>query len=533
MINLMIVDDEERARIGIRTLIDWHQHDITIIAEASDGAEALDLIRINHVDILLTDIRMPEMDGLELIEIVKQEFPHVKSVIMSGYNEFTYAKRALSLGASDYLLKPSRRQEILKTVLNLTTEIEQERQQARNFEELKEGFRESLPLLKEKTLSRLVFSDEPPYEKLLANLQINGICFPHNYFGVLIIQIDNFHALQKQFGQFDVELFKYALKNISEETLLISNLCVAFEHHDDIIILINSEMPMDTKVLIPYAAKIQQNVKNFLKFSISIGIGHMDSSLQYLKNSYMSASNALDAKYFLGPGKIVDFNDSVDHELLDSSYPLSMENSVLHAIIHGDSVKISESISLFQIALKTESASKDDALKYSLALFFALYRLCIEKDINVNEIFGLNLQEIVQNLSKSTIESVYKELLDTANKISNQLQTKKNNNKLFMSILSYIEQNYFKEISREIVANEVYITPGYLSLLFKQQMKTSFLDYLHKIRIEHACVLLKDNSRRIGDIALKVGYNDEKYFFQVFKKYTGMTPNQYRNNIKD
>ncbi|MNJ71281.1 HTH-type transcriptional regulator YesS [compost metagenome] len=115
--------------------------------------------------------------------------------------------------------------------------------------------------------------------------------------------------------------------------------------------------------------------------------------------------------------------------------------------------------------------------------------------------------------------------------MSEQLTTKKNSNKLFESVLSYIKQNYTKNISREDVAREVYITPGYVSLLFKQEMKTSFLDYLHKIRIDEACHKLTDQSLRIGDVAHEVGYSDEKYFFQVFKKYIGMTPNQYRNNL--
>jgi two-component system response regulator YesN len=115
--------------------------------------------------------------------------------------------------------------------------------------------------------------------------------------------------------------------------------------------------------------------------------------------------------------------------------------------------------------------------------------------------------------------------------VSKQLTTKKNSNKLFENVLNYIKQNYTKNISREDVAREVYITPGYVSLLFKQEMKTSFLDYLHKIRIDTACEKLGDQSLRIGDVAHDVGYGDEKYFYQVFKKYMGMTPNQYRNNL--
>ncbi|KQX45417.1 MULTISPECIES: helix-turn-helix transcriptional regulator [unclassified Paenibacillus] len=135
------------------------------------------------------------------------------------------------------------------------------------------------------------------------------------------------------------------------------------------------------------------------------------------------------------------------------------------------------SLKAFNEALKPESTSKEHVLKSTLALVFALYRFCIEKNINTNEVFGQNLAELTQ------------------------------------------------------VAREVFITPGYLNLLFKQELKTNFLEYLHKIRMEHACERLNNRSQKLSDIAHEVGYNDEKYFFQVFKKYMGMTPSQYRNNL--
>lgn len=145
MFNMIIVDDEERARVGIRTLIDWQAHGITIVAEARDGQEALDILSIHPVDIMLTDIRMPQMDGLELISIVSGKYPHIKSVIMSGYDDFAYAQQAIRVGASNYLLKPSRRQEILNTILDITEQIQSEKLEIKSLEHLRQGFRESLP----------------------------------------------------------------------------------------------------------------------------------------------------------------------------------------------------------------------------------------------------------------------------------------------------------------------------------------------------------------------------------------------------
>ena len=179
-----------------------------------------------HVDILLTDIRMPEMDGLALIEQVSQSYPAVKCIIMSGYDEFEYAQKAMSVRASHYLLKPSRRQEILDLVLLLTQEDQKERLQSRSFEQLKAGFRESFPLLKEKTLSRLVLSENPPYSRLLANLKMNDITLSERFFSVVVIQIDNFHSFQKRVGSEDIEAPEYPTeKHRRGNSQLVGTLC--------------------------------------------------------------------------------------------------------------------------------------------------------------------------------------------------------------------------------------------------------------------------------------------------------------------
>lgn len=533
MINVMIVDDEERARTGIRTLIDWNSRGIAIAAEARDGVEALELLRETPIDILLTDIRMPEMDGLTLIEKVTETYPHIKCVIMSGFDEFAYAQKALALGASDYLLKPSRTQEILDTVLRLIETIETERRQVNMLEQLKTGFRESFPLLKEKTLSRLVLSENPPYERLLSNLTINGIEFPYLFFGIVVLQIDNFHTLQRTYSHEDIELFKYGMKNIAEETLAGPFRGAAFEHQDDIVLILNTEEWIGSETLLPYAEKLQHNIRSYLKFSVSIGIGSFDKQVSHLRTSYSEAVRALDLRYFIGTEKIVDYTEAMGDEPADTSYPLAQEKAILQAVMTGDAAEIRAKLQQFHAALKPEGTSKEHVLKSTLALVFALYRFCIEKNLNTTEVFGQDLTELTHILGHSSMDYILQSLSDTLLKITEQMNVKKNSNKLFESVLDYIQKNYHKDISRETVAREVFITPGYLSLLFKQEMKTSFLDYLHKIRTDRACELLRSRVLRISDIAHDVGYNDEKYFYQVFKKYTGMTPSQYRNNLSD
>ncbi len=533
MYKLLIVDDEERARTGIRKLIDWAAHGIEIVGEARDGAEALEFMRANPADILLTDIRMPVMDGIELIERVADSYPAARCVIMSGHDEFAYAQRAMAAGAGHYLLKPSRRQEILDLVLKLTEEIEEEKAEEKRLEELKNGFRESFPFLKESALSRLALTERPPYERLLSNLKLNGIAFPHPFFGALVVQIDNFHAVQQKYGNVDIELFKYALKNISEETFAPLCRCAAFEYNDDLVLILNAEEWLDAKEIAPYAREIQTNAERYLKFTVSVGIGSLDKGIEHLRASRLEAAKALNARFFAGSGKIADYLEAAEEEedFSQTSYPLADEKTVLAAVAAGEEDAIQGGLKAFLAALKPESSSKISVVNSVIALYFALYRLCVERNVNVQEVFGSQLAEITRMLARSSLDHIVSSLTDAALRISEHLNAKKNGNKLFDAVLAYVRDNFRKDINRESVAREVFVTPGYISYLFKQQMQTSFIDYLHRIRIEHASRLLEDPSLRISDIAHDAGYQDEKYFFQVFKKYMGMTPNQYRNNL--
>jgi two-component system response regulator YesN len=323
------------------------------------------------------------------------------------------------------------------------------------------------------------------------------------------------------------------MKNIAEETISAVFRCAAFEHQDDVILILNTEEWNGTEALSRYAETIQRNIRQYLHFSVSVGIGSHEASVSHLGTSYREAMKVLNSRYYIGSEKIVDYTEAVDDDSAQTSYPLLQEKAILQAVMTGDREEILAKLAEFNEALKPEISSKEHVLKSTIALVFALYRFCVEKNLDTGAVFGQDLTELAPILGHSSMEYIQQVLADTLLAIAEELSVKKNSNKLFQAVLEHIQQNYQKDISRETVAREVFITPGYLSLLFKQEMKSSFLEYLHHIRIDRACELLRDRSMKLSDIAHSVGYNDEKYFFQVFKKYAGMTPNQYRNNLGD
>ncbi|RRJ64607.1 response regulator [Paenibacillus oralis] len=531
MISLLIVDDERRAREGIRNAIDWNSHDIHIAGEACDGAEALKILKQFPVDIMITDIRMPVMDGLELIKEVSKLYPSIRNIIYSGYDEFNYAQKAMTFGTCDYLLKPSRPDEILEIVNKQANNINEAKKQSEALDQLRIGFQNSLPLLRERTLSRLVLlSERLPSDRLELMLSLNHITFPKMLFGVLVLEIDDFYTLEQKYDYEEIELFKFAIKNITEEILSRTLVCAAFEHQDTIISILNTDQWIDTLKFQEIMMELQTKVSQYLPLTISIGVGSMDKGISHLHISYLESVNALEKRFLKGSQKIVNYMEKEDIEEA-TSYPLSEEKAMIQAIISGNREAMVEKFNAFHYALKPESSSKSHVLNSMLALAFSLFHFCIEKNINTDEIFVEDFPKLSKILTSSSIDVIKSVITGIMFRINDHINSSKNNNRIFQEALAYINQNYNKDISRNIVAREVFITPGYLGILFRQQLNMGFLEYLHKIRIDRATELLSNPGIKISEIAYQVGYQDEKYFSQVFRKHTGLTPNQYRNNL--
>lgn len=528
MISLMIIDDEEEIRMGISRTIEWEANDISICGLAENGKEAIEKIELFHPEIILLDIRMPVVSGLQVLEHIKSHRYPTKSIILSGYDDFSYAQTALKNGASDFLLKPCQPQEILETVLKVKSLVEEEKVQNDILQGIKARFNESLPLLKEIYLTKLIKSDGKQKLNFLENAKLYKIDLTDAGISAAVIKIDDNAAYWEQNSSDDVELFKFAIKNIAGELLSSKLHCEVFQSNDEIIALFNDE---NNGQIFGLLEEVQENIMRYFKFSISIGIGRTCASIDNLGGSYAEALKAIEAAFFAGCNSIIKYEDIKEFNSDDTTYPIHEEIEILSTIKSGKSEELEEKINGFFKGLNKTGFSKDILLKSSLALLMSLYHLCIEKSIETEDIFG-NLQLSISSFLKfDSLATVKARLIELSSAICQKLNTKRNFNKIIEQTLKYIDSNFNRDISLESVANVVFITPGYLSLLFKQTMGINFIDYLHKTRIEKACEFMKNLHLKTYEIAYKVGYSDEKYFSQLFKKYTSMTPTQYRGTL--
>lgn len=532
MIKLLVVDDEEEIRTGISSVIDWEAYGIEICGEAENGRKALDLIERLSPDIILVDIRMPVMDGLQVIETLHSKNSPVRSVILSGYDDFSYAQRALKSGASDYLLKPCRPQEILETVLRIKTLIENENEREEKLRLLKVKFKESLPLLKEKFLARLLSGSSFTPETLVESINFFGINLtPSGQVAVAVFRIDEPAGFSKNGNSTDTELMKFSVMNIASELIGAKLPCEVLEYGDDLAAIISIQDNIYENMLPSLLDKVKTSISTFLHFTLSIGVGRPHNIQDEVYLSLEEALKALDFKFFTGDNSIIMYEDIREYAAKEPSYPINEEKELLNNIKTHRIDKLEESIEKFISAVREKHGSKDYLLKAGLALLFSIYHLCIENSLETTDIFGAGLSGLDNILQADTLAGLKAELYNIASVTAEKLNNKRSRNSIVEFMVRYINENCHNDISLEVIANEAYISPGYASLLFKQNIGINFVDYLHKARIEKACSLLKDIRLKIYEVSSIVGYNDEKYFSQVFKKYKGVTPSQYREGL--
>ena len=530
MLKLLVVDDEESARQGISSTIDWASNGIELCGDAANGAEALEIAYHEIPNIVLTDIRMPVMDGLELAKILSCKWPEIKIIIMSGYDEFSYAQQALKYGIMDYLLKPSKPITILEAVLKAKDSIEAQKNKERIYQQLRSNFQESIPVLANNFLRNLLHNKSKKAPNIQAGFKLYGISLSINNIMAAVFSIDRHADSDIGFKSDDIELMKFAVKNIAQEIIGGSYRCEVLEDGDYIVSIINIDD--NRKELIPVLEKVRESISRLLEFSVTIGVGNFQDDIRTLFVSYREAIYANKAKFIMGNNSIIEYESLPDSrgssDNQGSAYPLPVEKEMISCFKSADESAIQPTLEAFFYTIIRDNCRSSFIINSCLALLFSIYHLCVEKNVDTDEIFGSDLSDLNDLAESETIDQLKLKVLNIIKVAFNQFNFSKNNNTIIELALQYIKENYASDISRESVASAVFVTPGYLSLLFRRKLNLTFIEYLNKVRIENACKYLKNTRLKTYEIATAVGYYDEKYFSHVFKKYIGYTPSQYR-----
>lgn len=527
MYRILIVDDEKLIRKGLIAKLAHNDVCHSWIGEAGNGQEALDIIKSEKPDIVITDIKMPVMDGIQLIRHCYENFPGIKFIIMSGYAEFSYAEQALNMGVSAYILKPIDDENLVKSINRVEKELSYSKSAMKNARDVAALGKDRDRLLREQTLNKLFHSARIfDREKLLEQIGLKA-CEDGCFYMLAVIHVDSSSYYQSPFNYDDLVLIKFSIKNILEE---IQSNCgkIIVDNQKDInqvLILFHGDDSRKVKACCSqYIRNVYSKIRMYLHLSLTIGISGVENKLT--SEIYRQARLAYEQRLILGGNQIFFFEKVASSSLINiPEHKFKLLQRCMEISDFNGIKCILDDIFLSKEA--TDMAGVYIRLAYS-EVISCLLRVCNNYGVKNPADSEFLSGEVIDYLEDSEQISIY--LYTMITDILDGKKTEVNDCKAIVEeIKAYINNNYDKDIMVGDLAKKYAVNPDYLSSLFKQETGKNIIRYHTEIRIERACKLLAETQTKISDISYSLGYDDRQYFNRVFKKITGMSPSDYRN----
>ncbi|MCL2865435.1 MAG: response regulator [Lachnospiraceae bacterium] len=527
---ILIADDEIRISMLIKTLVDWDKLGCICVGMADNGETAYQMIHEEKPDIVITDIRMPKCNGLELVQKTKEVYPDIKFVIISGYKEFEYARKALQYGVSHYLLKPIQEAELNKVLHVLVGELKQEHLAIEKLEEIHETVSISRQIIKSNILESIINQEKEHNTKSLEeeyNLDISA----ESYLG-LVLKLDYRNYEAADWKQDEITINK-----------IISVIDDQFEDHVKEKLICEKEN-LYIFVLLSYAKSEYKNIKDainallsevqeyligFEHYEVTIGIGREREEFAQIRESIEEAKGAVDNRIKLGASRLIYAkNLSLDQKLEIDGFLLPFEGRFQEAITTF-SRPLLEQVVNDVFAKLQDKENVDYACSYEIARkliigFFS--RLGAQGPIE-DSLRECLLNHVLQCYSFAGLKSLLKKYLgDYLEKCFLAIESEPV--KPIKKAMQYIDEHYQEKIGLEELAEIVGLNPVYFSTLFKSETGLNFSAYLIKIRMAAAQQILCNSNETIAAVAAQVGYKDVRYFSQLFSKNVGVKPALYR-----
>ncbi|MDR0269211.1 response regulator [Paenibacillus sp.] len=530
MTKVLIADDEKHVREAIKMLADWNSHSVTEILEASDGQCAVDLIMEHSPQIVMTDMRMPRMDGTKLLEWIKANRPSVKTIVISGYDDFELVRHAIRSGGLDYILKPVDPDALHEALGKAVEAVRMERFQDNLSTRRNMELNRMKPHYADKLLTDLI-SSQGSKDDLVRQLR-EEFGLPENINTCSISVISTAQLDQELLEKFRPmrQLLYFTLINICNEVLLAGQKGIAFHHlenPEEIVLLIWDKTVRAT------LEEIRGGVDLALHRRIHFGLGSSQSFPSGAAASYHDAHLALWQRNLNELSGWLHTVTPPPHKPLRLS---SNEENFRMAALSGSADRISAAVDdwLEQIR-KLSSVTPAQLEQWNSEWDWMLNRwmdLDVEpaspepdKDMLLELPRSLPL-DVQGRLSYSLWKIQYEGQLAAASRILTQQHSRENH--IIHDIADYLKNHYAEDISLQDMAARFFLSREYISRRFKQEFGVNISEFLADVRIEKAKLLLLNPQLRISQVAEMVGYQDEKYFSKVFKKLEGRTPNEYR-----
>ncbi|MED3647533.1 response regulator [Halalkalibacterium halodurans] len=520
---VLLADDEFFVRHGLKSLIEWEKCGYEVAAEADNGEDAFKLVQEIKPDLVITDIRMPVFDGLQLIQKVNETLSfNTKFIIISGYNDFSYAQKAVRFGAVDFVLKPIDQDELEAALIKLAATLDQEK--ATNSDQ-------------EKVLLDQIFihslgenKKENEVRRWAAKLNINN----RDFYYYLLLEVNNL-SLDKGFIN---EQYKEPIRKVIRETVArqaaTEEYTAIYEQLDHAYgLLITSEhLKKFNGQIEPLAEKLRKDIQDFTNIPLTVYVGAKTDDLSTIKKSYETANSLRNYKYIFNEKNVFIHEQT---ESVDTTYD-ELNNHLFVTLME----QIEENNSDRIVNIIDKIFSEFQTKKFVPSAVKTSVNRCVHKVMQTVQAMEGDTGKIIfaqamtnwesYNLTFGQLKQVFTKFVLEAAVIIQELR-KENMKSDIYKVKTYIENHYHENISLKSIASLFYMNPVYMGQLFKKTFGVYFKEYLLKLRINEAKKLLRQTDMRVYEVAERVGFGSTDYFVTQFEKINKMTPTEYRNKL--
>lgn len=531
MLKVFLVEDEFVIREGIKNTVDWKAHGYEFCGEASDGELAFPMIQKLKPDIVITDIRMPFMDGLVLSRLIKKELPWTEIIILSGYAEFEYAKEGIKIGIAQYLSKPVSGEELLREVDALAVKIEQKRQE-RKIREMYVKEMEENVLKDRKDFFHYLVTGEKTAGELLETAEKLGMDLSAMWYNIVLLKTQSTRHAHDEYSNSVIEI-EEKLESLVDETHLL----IFDRNLEGKALLFKADSREElAEVQKDYISRLKEILEQYDQVRYFGGIGMPVNRLKELPASFEKASHAFAHRYLVRESFILN-SEEIEQKVYPEREEFSISNvdprqldrnKIKEFLKFGDREEAIYFVEEFFNDLGV-NAMKSNMLRQYITMdaYFCVVDFLEGLQISRDEIEPFDIASGHLQSKESAVEYV-------AGIIKKALELREKNasnryGDVVGEVMRYIEKNYGEEeLSLNLLASHVNFSPNHLSTVFSQQTGQTFTKYLTDYRMNKAKELLRCTGKRSSEIGMEVGYRDPHYFSYLFKKTQGMTPTQYR-----
>lgn len=522
MYSVFIVDDEVIVRDGIRGKIDWERSAFTFAGEAGDGEIALSMIQEIKPDILVTDIKMPFMDGLELSRMVKKLFPWTKIIILSGHDEFEYAQKAISIGVAEYILKPFTSEELLASMNRVAEELDSQKRQFSDIAKMKETLASASLLAKEKLLTDIVLGVASSADSVRAadDMKIDLIS---RFYTVCVSEM--YPASGKAANLIEA---KSRLLSIAERDPKVLAFFISPERA--VFILKSAQVGQGEEESYNLANSVEHEIQSLSDLFVVTSIGMTVDRMARISDSYHSAVQYLLKNRSVEKNRIINSSDCSKNGI--TPFDLKECDPLVERIRYADEGEIEQIVDQY---LEYIADAREDFVSTASYLLVDVI-ISISKLV---EDLGGDVKDIAPEiLSRSFVSNAVssKEVFAReVKRILSEILAWRNSRSMgkygavILRAKKYIEENFANpDICLMSTAKAVNMSPNHFSSVFSQECGVTYIEYLTNVRIERAKKLLKNTAMRSSEIAYEIGFSDPHYFSFIFKKVAGLSPHEYR-----